>query len=46
LEKSPRPSAVYQEVKSLVEFLDLEKDSVALHYYDWDYLGREISDSN
>lgn len=28
----------------MVELLGLQKDAIALHYYNWDYLGMEITD--
>lgn len=43
--KDARPEAVAKEVKSMVEILNLPKDSVALHYYEWDYLGYDITDN-
>jgi hypothetical protein len=30
----------------MVDMLGLKKDAVALHYYGWNYLGWDITDSN
>lgn len=44
--EDPRPTAAYKEVKELVDLLGLRKDAIALHYYGWNYLGWDITDSD
>jgi hypothetical protein len=44
--KDPRPQAAYEELKVMLDRLGLEKDTVALHYYGWLYLGYEPTDSD